>query len=93
MSGGEEMSKLARTMRGLKFDADDARAMDEEIRKLDAYAMRTEFPAPALLDYTPILSLALLKSQATLEKLTWCLIGLSCVLAVFAVVQVLLIFY
>jgi len=88
------MSKLARTIRGLKFDEDDARAMEEEIRKLDAYieAMRTEFPAPALLDYTPILSLALLKSQAVLSKLTWCLIGLSCVLAVFAVVQVVLIF-
>lgn len=86
------MSKLARTIRELKFDEDDARAMEEAIRKLDAYiaAMRTEFPAPALLDYTPILSLALLKSQATLSKLTRWLIGLTCVLGVLAAVQIVL---
>lgn len=87
------MSKLARAIRALKFDEDDVRAMDEAIRKLDAYieATRTGFPSPVLLDYTPILSLALLNSLAKMVKQTRWLIVLSCVLGALAIAQVALI--
>lgn len=86
------MSKLTKSLS--EFDGQDVKAMDEAVRKFANYkrAIPSGLPdySPGLVAYTPILSLALLKSQATLEKLTRWLIILSCVLGVLATVQIVL---
>ena len=88
------MKKLAKVLKEFKFDEDDARAMDEVIRKVDALieALRTEEPSPSSWDYEPILSLALLNLLAKMEKQTNWLIVLTCVLGALAVIQIVLFF-
>ncbi len=87
------MSKITKSL--AEFDESDVKAMDGAIKKFDDFKKeaRTGLPdySPSFVAYTPILSLALLKSQATIEKLTRWIIALTVVLAVLAGVQVWLI--
>lgn len=86
---------MAKLTKGLsEFDEDDVKAMDEALGKFAEY--KKSFPSglpdysPGFVAYTPILSFALLKSQATMEKLTRWIIGLTCFLGVLAILQIVL---
>jgi hypothetical protein len=73
-----------------EFNEHDVKAMDEALRKFANYKKDSGLPdySPGFVAYTPILSFALLKSQAAVEKVTRRLTTLTWVLAVFAAVQV-----
>jgi hypothetical protein len=84
------MSKLTKALS--EFNEHDVQAMDEALQKF--FECRKHSGAgehsPQLWAYTPILSFALLRSQAAVEKLTRVLIALTCVLASLAIIQVVL---
>ncbi|HUU62502.1 MAG TPA: hypothetical protein VMX96_01050 [Dehalococcoidia bacterium] len=73
-----------------EFDENDVKALDEALRKFANYKKHSGLPdySPGFVAYTPILSFALLKSQAAVEKLTSVLIVLTSVLAVLAFAQI-----
>jgi hypothetical protein len=82
------MSKLTKVLS--EFNEHDVKAMDEALRKFANYKKHSGVPdfSPNFVAYTPVLSFALLKSQAAVEKLTRVLIVLTFILAVLTVVQV-----
>jgi len=82
------MSKLIKALS--EFNEHDVKAMDEALRKFADYKKHSGVPdySPNFVAYTPVLSFALLKSQAAVEKLTRVLIALTFVLAAFTAVQV-----
>jgi hypothetical protein len=75
------------------FDENDVEALDDALRKFADYKKKrpSGLPddSPGFVAYTPVLSFALLKSQAAVEKLTNCLIILTCVLAFLTLAQLL----
>lgn len=95
------MSKLTESL--ARFDNTDVNAMDEALKKFIEYKKQSVSPYKEILDsgardiseeyvaYTPILSFALLKSQATMEKLTYWIIWLTVMLVVLAGIQIWLI--
>ena len=87
------MSKLANDL--AQFDKNDVKAMDEARAKFDNFKKENKsgLPdySPGFVAYTPILSFALLKSQAAMEKLTRWIIVLTVVLVVLAGIQMWLI--
>ena len=82
------MSKLTKALS--EFNEHDVKAMDEALRKFADYKKHSGVPdsSPNFVAYTPVLSFALLKSQAAVEKLTRSLNALTCVLALLTAVQV-----
>ena len=82
------MSKLTKALS--EFNEHDVKAIDEALRKFADYKKHSGVPdySPSFVAYTPILSFALLKSQAAVEKLTRVLIVLTFILAVLTAVQV-----
>lgn len=75
-----------------EFNGDDVKAMDEALRKFADYKKNSGLPdySPGFVAYTPILSFALLKSQAVVERLTKILVYLTIVLAVLSAAQIVL---
>lgn len=77
-----------------EFDEHDVKALDEALRKFADFkrAVPSGLPdySPGFVAYTPILSFALLKSQAAVERLTRRLTFVTRVLAVLAGAQILL---
>ena len=82
------MSKLTKALS--EFNKHDVKAMDEALRKFANYKTHSGVPdyTPNFVAYIPVLSFALLKSQAAVEKLTRVLIALTFVLAALTAVQV-----
>ena len=72
------MSRFAKALS--EFDENDVRALDEALRKFANYKKGSGLPdySPGFAAYTPVLSFALLKSQAAVEKLTRGLMVLTC---------------
>jgi hypothetical protein len=75
-----------------EFDENDVEALDNALRKFADYKKQrpSGLPdySPGFVAYMPVMSFALLKSQAAVEKLTRRIIILSCVLAALAVAQI-----
>jgi len=69
-----------------QFDKDDVKLLDEMLSKFAnlKQEMRTGLPdySPSYVAYFPVLALALLKAQRTVQILTWALVGLTAVLAI-----------
>jgi hypothetical protein len=83
------MSKFTKGLS--EFNEHDVQAMDEALNKFfECKKPAVGEHSPQLWSYTPVLSFALLKSQAAVEKLTRVLIALTCVLAGLAIIQVVL---
>jgi len=84
------MSKLIKALS--EFNEHDVQAIDKALQKFFECKKDSGVGehSPQLWAYTPVLSFALLKSQAAVEKLTRVLITLTYVLASLAIIQVVL---
>ena len=75
-----------------EFTENDIEALDNALRKFADYKKQKSTGLPDFstnfVAYTPVLSFALLKSQAAIEKLTRMVIFLTVVLVVLAIVQI-----
>lgn len=65
------------------FDEEDVKLLDEMLSKFAAYK-RSGLPdySANYVAYFPVLTLALLKAQKGITRLTWTLIGLTVILAI-----------
>lgn len=88
--GEVHMSILTKALS--EFDENDVEALDNALRKFADYKKQrpSGLPdySPGFVAYTPVMSFALLKSQAAVEKLTRRIIILTYVLATLAVAQI-----
>jgi len=69
------------------FDKEDVELLDEMLNRFatlkgETKLGKTSWWSPDNVAYFPVLALALLKSQKTVQTLTWALVGLTAVLAI-----------
>lgn len=86
------MTKLINIL--TEFDEKDVKALDAALGRFAEYKKTSGVPdySPGFVAYTPVLAFALLKAQSVLELLTRVPIGLTAVLTVLAIGQVVLLF-
>jgi len=69
-----------------QFDKEDVKLLDEMLSKFDTLKRERggDLPdySPDYVAYFPVLALSLLKSQKTIQTLTWVLVALTAILAI-----------
>ena len=68
----------------LAFTEDDVTALNLALRRFVDLNIASEYHAANLEAYTPLVVFAVLRSQRVIERLTWVLVALTVVLAIFA---------
>ena len=66
----------------IPFDRNDVKWLDSMMEKFVEWKGKSGMPdySPTYVGYTPVLALALLRSEQRLESLTWVLVALTCIL-------------
>ena len=82
--------RIRLTKKDVEFSKEEALLMDEALANFERSRGRKDLPdySYQYSAYIPILALALLKAQKRLEYLTWVLTGLTFVLAILAVLEI-----